>query len=137
MSCMILKADLIAAIADAMGDFMAETTKYNNGFDAVNAFEAFKACEKAPGVYDKHKIYRRLYIENLRAYNGRYDENVKEFEKYRPNKIEDKIKLYRAVRSYVYQLSEDATFHGLIIKSAYELQNDLANKIAGPMAYNY
>lgn len=129
MSCMILKADLIAAIADAMCEHLAVNTRYNDGYSAENGFEAFKACETKAGEYDKHKVYRRLYIENLRAYNGRYGEDVKEFEKYRPHKITDKKQLYRAITSYIYQLSEDATFKGIVIKAAYELQNALANDI--------
>lgn len=135
MSCMILKADNIAAIASAMHDFLEVNTKYNDDYSAVNAFEAFKSCETAPGEYDTHKLYRRLYIENLRAYNGRYNEDVKEFEKYRPHRITDKKQLYRTIGHYIYQLSEDATFRGTVIKAAYELQNSIAHEIIKPMIF--
>ena len=132
MSCYICNPDTIAMIAKAMADKLTKTINYKS-FENDRA--AFEGCFVKghfvgdAGHYDEHKVYRKLYIENLKAYNGRYHENVREFNKYRPHAAMDKKELHKALHEYLYQLAEDATDGGPIYNAAQHLMYITADDI--------
>lgn len=67
--------------------------------------------------YDIHKLYRLLYITNLKAYNGRYNEDCREFPKfanYSEYCIHDSTETFHSFESYMYQLSEHPVYNTAI-----------------------
>lgn len=112
MSCYICDQEIIAMIADALAKRLTDTINYTSYQDDR---AAFKDCFIQShfigdnGSFDTHKVYRKLYIENLKAYNGRYKENVREFNRFRPCMAANKLELHKALHEYIYQLDEDAT----------------------------
>ena len=135
MSCFICKAETISTLAAIITDTLnsRQSCIY---FDIDGA--AFADCMDKYGDYDDHKVYRKLYIENLRAYNGRYHENVREFAKYAPftgNRwpLEEQAKAYKFGRCYLYQIAEDATYNGPV----YIAVRDFLNSVAGNVTMRY
>lgn len=131
MSCYICNADTIAMIARAMADKLTKTVNYSSYADDRAAFDGcFIKRQGMTGYYDEHKVYRKLYIENLKAYNGRYHENVREFTKFVPYTARyEKIELHKALHEYLYQLTEDATDGSPIYKAAQHLMYVTADDI--------
>ena len=130
MSCFICNADTISALAAIVTDTLnsRQSCIYFN-IDGA----AFADCIDQ-GIYDDHKVYRKLYIENLKAYNGRYNENVREFAKYVPftgNRwtIEEQAKVYKAGQCFLYQISEDATYNRPIYKAVKEFLYTVAGRV--------
>ncbi|MDE7244130.1 MAG: hypothetical protein K2O18_09165 [Oscillospiraceae bacterium] len=72
MSCMIMKRESLAALANAV------ETRLNCdygfwGFEAPdNLYRELQDCKPDHFYYDAKSIYRKLYAINVRAYNGRY-----------------------------------------------------------------
>ena len=130
MSCFIVDAECIQAQAA----FIAEVL--NRGYSDLYQISAddalkdvFKACRDRNG-YSAHKIYRTLYIANLRAYNGRYKENVKEFAKYVPTAAPTNLlQLYSYMDCYLYQCSEEPVYKTPLFNVIESLQNRLARTI--------
>lgn len=130
MSCFIVESDNIGNQAEFI------TAMLNGGIitDYIAVPESlrdvFKDCRQGR-LYDAHKIYRKLYIANLRAYNGRYsDENVKEFEKYKKRSVPTNyIKLHKQISCYLYQCAEDPVYKTPIYNAITDLKNALANMI--------
>ena len=132
MSCYICNPDTVAMIADALAHKLTKTMNYNSFADDRAAFaNCFVQSHFIgdTGHYDVHKVYRRLYIENLRAYNGRYNENVREFNKYIPHAAESKLELHQALHEYLYQLAEDATDGKPIYNAVQHLMYTIADDI--------
>lgn len=131
MSCYICEPDTIAMIAKAMADKLTKTINYNSFENDRAAFdECFVNRQGMTGYYDDHKIYRKLYIENLKAYNGRYNENVREFKKYAPQMARTKMQLHKIMHEYLYQIAEDATYRGPIYKAVEHIMYTVADEIA-------
>ena len=132
MSCYICNADTIAMIADALADKLTKTINYSS---FANDRAAFKDCFIHShfigdnGSFDTHRVYRKLYIENLKAYNGRYNENVREFTRYTPCKADSKLELHQALHEYLYQLAEDATDGRPIYNAVQHLMYTVADDI--------
>ena len=130
MSCFIVESECIQAQAA----FIAEVL--NRGYSDLYQISAddalkdvFKACRDRNG-YSAHKIYRTLYIANLRAYNGRYKENVKEFAKYVPTAAPTNLlQLYSYMDCYLYQCSEEPVYKTPLFNVIESLQNRLARTI--------
>lgn len=133
MSCYICNADTIAMIARAMADKLTKTLNYKSYADDRAAFDGCFVKGHFvgdAGHYDEHKVYRKLYIENLKAYNGRYHENVREFAKFVPYTARyEKIELHKALHEYLYQLAEDATDGSPIYKAAQHLMYVTADDV--------
>ena len=130
MSCFIVESDNIGNQAE----FIAAMLNGGTITDYIEVPESlrdvFKDCRQGR-IYDAHKIYRKLYIANLRAYNGRYsDENVKEFEKYKKRSVPTNyIKLHKQISCYLYQCAEDQVYNTPIYIAVQDLKNALANMI--------
>lgn len=92
--------------------------------------DAFNPARKPNGTIDPHKLYRLLYIQNLKAYEGRYDEECREFPKYTgiPKYI-DWDEVYETFRDYNYQIAEDPVYGTPIYKAMYLIQCEVANII--------
>lgn len=112
MSCMVINkenADYVTAVVCRM----LESHRLEDvpGVD-LSVFDSCKASN--PGhdgieVYDPHKLYRMIYIYNLKAYNGRYKENSMEFPKYtgcKKHLTADSAAAVHALTLYQYQLDE-------------------------------
>lgn len=112
MSCMVINkesADYVTAVVCRMLD--SHRLEDVPGVD-LSVFDSCKA--NTPGhdgieVYDPHKLYRMIYIYNLKAYNGRYKENNMEFPKFtgcRKQLTADGTAAVDALTLYQYQLDE-------------------------------
>ncbi len=129
MSCFIVSAENIGNQAEFIADLL------NGGPSAyyISPSEALRAvlsdCKQS-GLYDAHKIYRKLYIANLKAYNGRYNDNVREFEKYKPRAVPTNLKrLHKQISCYLYQCAEDPVYNTPIYEAIEDLKNRIANII--------
>ena len=130
MSCFIVEPECIQAQAA----FIAEIL--NRGYSELYKIcaddalkDVFRDCRDRNG-YSAHKIYRTLYIMNLRAYNGRYKENVKEFAKYVPTAAPTNLlQLYSYMDCYLYQCAEDPVHKTPLYNVVESLQNRLARTI--------
>lgn len=130
MSCFIVEPECIQAQAA----FIAEIL--NRGYSELYKIcaddtlkDVFKDCRDRNG-YSAHKIYRMLYIMNLRAYNGRYKENVKEFAKYVPTAAPTNLlQLYSYMDCYLYQCAEEPVHKTPLYNVIESLQSRLARTI--------
>lgn len=79
---------------------------------------------------DLHSLYRALYITNIKAVNGRYNEEVKTLPKYKKlipwnadrdqrNKIKKAAALFGC---YIYQISEDPIFGTKVFRAFQDIQ---------------
>lgn len=72
MSCMVMKSEPLAALANAV------ETRLNCGYDfwgfeaPDSLYRELRDC-KPLHLYYSTPIYRKLYALNVRAYNGRYE----------------------------------------------------------------
>lgn len=133
MSCYICEPETVSMIADAIAQKLTVTINYDSYKDDREAFyDCFDNVHFVgiPGMFDTHKIYRKLYIENLKAYNGRYNENVREFKKYAPQMARTKMQLHKIMHEYLYQIAEDATYRGPIYKAVEHIMYTVADEIA-------
>lgn len=137
MSCFICTPETISMLAGIVTDTLnaRQSCIY---FDIDGA--TFADCI-VEGDYDAHKVYRKLYIENLKAYNGRYKEKMREFAKYTPYDhkrwtITEQTEVYKRGRCYLYQISEDATYNGNVYKAMQHFLNTIAGNIVIKMADN-
>jgi len=130
MSCFIVEPDNIGNQAEFIAAMLNGGMITNYIAVPESLREVFKDCKQGR-QYDAHKIYRMLYIANLRAYNGRYkDENIKEFEKYKKRAVPtDYIKLHKQISCYLYQCIEDPVYKTPIYNAVVDLKNALANMI--------
>lgn len=71
MSCVVMKCELLAALANAVEARL--NCNYNFwGFEAPHSlYTALDDCRTVP-LYAAEKIYRKLYVLNVQAYNERY-----------------------------------------------------------------
>lgn len=117
MSCMVINkelADYVTAVVCRMLD--SHRLEDVPGVD-LSVFDSCKADK--PGhdgieVYDPHKLYRMIYIYNLKAYNGRYKEDNKEFPRftsYKPQLTADGAAAVDALTLYQYQLDEEPVYN--------------------------
>lgn len=92
--------------------------------------DAFDPARKPNKEIDPHKLYRMLYIQNLKAYEGRYNEECRDFPKYTgiPKYI-DWNEVYNTFREYNYQCAEDPVYGNLLYKAMCFIQNEIANII--------
>lgn len=132
MSCFIVDADNIRQQVEFIAYLLNSpegAERAYNMYAPESVRAAFEACKTTDG-YSAHKIYRALYIANLRAYNGRYNEHVKEFEKYTPSPLpQNMIALYKRMQCYLYQCAEDPIYNTDFYKAMEDLQNALAKGI--------
>ncbi len=75
MSCMIMKEESLAALANAVAD------RLNRGYDfwgfeaPESLYHELSDCRTVSGCnYSAEAIYHRFYTLNVQAYNGRYKE---------------------------------------------------------------
>lgn len=132
MSCFIVEPECIQAQAAFIAAILNAPTGYNDRY-RISADDAlkgvFKDCRGRTG-YDAHKIYRMLYIMNLRAYNGRYKDNIKEFARYEPTAAPtDLLRLYSYIDCYLYQCAEDPVYNTPLYNVIENLQSRLAKTI--------
>ena len=131
MSCFIVEPQNIARqtafISLLLNDSGSAYGRYH--VEAPASLEkALQACYDGK-KYDPHKIYRALYIMNLRAYNGRYNDSVKEFTKYAPAPApapSELVPFYKSLQCYLYQCAEDPVYK----PDLYNAIEDLKNRIA-------
>lgn len=130
MSCFICTPETVAMLAGIVTDTLnsRQSCIYFN-IDGA----AFNDCI-IDGEYDAHKVYRKLYIENLKAFNGRYNEKVREFAKYVPYDhkrwtIQEQAQVYKRGRCYLYQISEDATYNKPIYKAVESFLDSVAGNV--------
>lgn len=135
MSSFIVGAENIRQQAEFITCLLNDSQKSINLYHIYSAPDSvkqvFKDC-KAGLKYDARKVYRKLYIANLKAYNGRYrnHDEVKTFDKYEPSEApRDKIKLYKHIQCYLYQCAEDPVYNTPIYKAVQDLKNSLAESI--------
>lgn len=130
MSCFIVDAECIRAQAAFIAEILNRDYSERYNIIADDALkDVFKACKDRNG-YSAHKIYRKLYIMNLRAYNGRYKENVKEFAKYEPTAAPTNLlQLYSYIDCYLYQCAEEPVYKTPLYNVIESLQNRLARTI--------
>lgn len=134
MSCFIVdkeniqvQAEFIKLVLDGHGDRFRLCAN-----EAL--VDVFSDCKGSFG-YDAHKIYRKLYIANLRAWNGRYKENVREFDRYEYKPFNGVlVQLYMYMRCYLYQCAEEPVYNTPIYKAVRELSRDLAGAIVLKLA---
>lgn len=84
--------------------------------------------------YDVHKLYRLLYITNLKAYNGRYCDNCKEFPRfsgYSEACLRDTNEVFHSFDSYMYQISEHPVYGTDIYWALNAMLRELAYIITG------
>lgn len=129
MSCFIVEPKNIQAQSQFIAAILNAPTGYNDRYH-ISADDAlkgvFKDCKGRTG-YDAHKIYRKLFIMNLRAYNGRYNDNVKEFAKYAPSlPPSDLLQLYKYMECYLYQCAEAPVYDTPL----YNVIENLAGRLA-------
>ena len=131
MSCFVVSPETVQMLSAIITDSL-------NGRQACFGLDidgaAFKDC-LTYNEYDAHKVYRKLYIENLKAWNGRYNDTKREFAKYTPYKhtnwsIPEQAEVYKRGSCYLYQLYEDTTENGIICKSVEKFLNSVAANIA-------
>lgn len=89
---------------------------------------------------DKHKVYSAVYIANLKAYNGRYDDNEKEYPKY--TRISagidtDGKNTMNALRKYLYQIEEHPIFGTPFYWMVYNVLKEVAYLVATGSYGNY
>lgn len=84
MSCIVMNPEPIAALANAIESLL--NSGYNFwGFDAPDSlFLELSDC-KTTCLYHSTAIYRRLYMLNVRAYNGRYKNHEAPMDEEIPN----------------------------------------------------
>lgn len=132
MSCFIVEPECIQAQAAFIAAILNAPTGYNDRYRICaddDLKDVFKACRDRNG-YSAHKIYRTLYIMNLRAYNGKYKIDVKEFEKYVPTPAPaDLLRLYSYIDCYLYQCAEEPVHKTPLYNVIESLQNRLARTI--------
>ena len=130
MSCFIVSPENIRAQAEFISCIMNDS--YNNRYRmsaADSLYDVFAACKGSDG-YSAHKIYRALYIANLRAYNGRYHEDVKTFDKYvKTAPPADLVQLHKYMRCYLYQCAEEPVYKTPIYNAIRDLARDLAEHL--------
>lgn len=131
MSCFICDQRTIGIIAHGITRTLEKMACYPDEIPAIlKAFGDCKYLVNKRDRWDEHLIYRKLYIENLKAYNYRYNENIREMPKFIAQEEPDKIKLHKATHCYMYQISEEATGRGDVIKGVQEYCYILADQIA-------
>ena len=112
MSCYIVEADTVQTIATFISDILNHArgcNEYRLSFPN-SIYSAFEEC-KTKDYYDTHKIYRKLYIMNLVAWNARYNEQAREFPKYGSGHAERNVQeIYKHIQTYLYQCSEGSNF---------------------------
>ena len=134
MSCFICSPETIGMLSAIVTDTLnSRQSCFEFNIDGA----VFADC-LTNGDYDAHKVYRKLYIENLKAWNGRYNESVREFAKFTPWRftrwsIPEKAEVYKRGRCYLYQIAEDATYNGPV----YNAIRDFLNTVAGSVAMFY
>lgn len=132
MSCFIVGSENIRQQAEFITYLLNHDSYAVYGMYAPESVRnAFRDC-LTRGQYNAHKIYRKLYIANLRAYNGRYSgaEAVKEFEKYKPSDLPHNMPaLYKHIQCYLYQCAEDPVYGTPLYNAICDLKNTLAAAI--------
>ncbi len=133
MSCFIVDKENIQTQSEFIAALLNEPTGYHAKYrmsapDALT--DVFRDCKTVFG-YDAHRIYRKLYIANIRAWNARYNDNVREFSKYESTEAPtDLLQLYMNMQCYLYQCEEDPVYNTPLYKAIEELTNKLAHTIA-------
>lgn len=146
MSCFLMNNETISQIADFTASVM------NNGFDyfgfSGNDFLriALRDCKRA-GFYNEKEIYNLLYIENIKAVNGRYkDHSVSDFPEYKKlppvywpqewncEQQRANIKLWhfellKKIDCYLYQCDEDVTAGSVLLSGMKELRSSLSDYV--------
>lgn len=132
MSCFIVGSENIRQQAEFISFLLNNDSYAVYGMYAPESVKAvFSDCITCR-QYDAHKIYRKLYIANLRAYNGRYSgsDAVKEFEKYKPSAPPHNMPaLYKHMQCYLYQCAEDPVYNTPLYNAIRDLKNALAAAI--------
>lgn len=139
MSCFIVDKENI----QMQSEFITSLLNCEIGFNAAYRItvdekfcQAFKDC-KTGALYDAHKIYRKLYIMNLRAWNARYNENIKQFERYEKTDFSgDILQLYMHMQCYLYQCAEYPVCNSELYEAMERLSNKVAHSIASKAAEN-
>lgn len=114
MSCVVMKLESLAALANAVECRL--NCNYDFwGFDAPSSLYCeLKECQSAH-LYSAEDIFRKLYILNIRAYNGRYEGHQKSIEEEIPTIDGSKYIVHHrpeyrehgfAVRPWHYQLAK-------------------------------
>lgn len=134
MSCFIVSPENIRAQAEFMACILNDgfTSRYRLGASEA-LVEALEGCKEGM-KWSAHKIYRKLYIMNLQAYNARYHEDVKTFDRYKKTSPPgDLLQLHKYMRCYLYQCSEEPVYRTPLFKAVTETMQDLAGEIVSNM----
>ena len=110
MSCFICKKETISLVTLAISRMYYSGRLADVPGANIDVLDAYKDNK---GNLDQHKLYSAVYIANLKAYNGRYNENVKEYEKYTGIPVyldADGKKTLDALRQYLYQIEEHPVY---------------------------
>ncbi len=131
MSAFICDKEQIDVITQATAYVLQQNKKYSASYplepSTVNMFGKY--------ADDLHSIYRALYIANIKAVNGRYNENTKTLPKYtdlRPWSLEygrlDDSTIKSAIcifNCYSYQLSEDPVIYSPVWNAIQDIRKCL------------
>lgn len=130
MSGFIVSPENIRAQAEFMACILNDG--YRNRYRATapeSLQNALEGCREG-STYSAHLIYRKLYIMNLQAYNGRYREYVKTFERYKKTvPTMDLLQLHKYMKCYIYQCSEDPVYNTPLFNAVLETSRMLADLI--------
>ena len=133
MSAFVLEQDEIEVLVPAVNAVLELNQQYCHSYYLSESTRSI--LSKYTG--DLHSLYRILYIFNIKAVNGRYNDNVKEFPKYRPLNYwptkdwlvrlpKEKLKCaISTMRCYMYQCCEDATVNQPLYAALREIQKTL------------
>ena len=125
MSAYVLEKENIDFLTLATNAALELNNKYCASYvlhkDTIELFGKYRG--------DLHNIYRALYITNIKAVNGRYNEDTKTFPKYTElypwdtsrlsiNNVKKAIELFE---SYCYQIAEDPIRNGPIYIAIYDI----------------
>ena len=153
MSCFVLDNETLFKLASFVQD-LVNGDFYGIQFLSAptSLINALHDCEdkKSPIVYGSaglrsrysgQAIFNELYWMNVRAYCGRYeDEDIaksvppakfrrtcyKEIKRTQQGPVNWKIQLFKSLRCYIYQCSEDATIGEELYKAIVDLKNAFA-----------
>lgn len=130
MSCFIVSPENIRAQAEFMAFILNDRHGTRYRLIAPDSLhEALEDCKEGR-TYNAHKIYRRLYIMNLRAFNGRYREDVKTFDRYkRTAPPMDLLQLHKYMKCYLYQCSEEPVYRSQLFNAVMDTSHMLADLI--------
>ena len=129
MSAFVLSQEEISRLTQATDAALRLNQKYPGSYHLADA--TVDLLGKYAG--DLHNVYRALYITNIKAVNGRYNEQNKTLPKYKTLRQWDigRVNTYDLKKAcgtfgcYLYQISEDPIYGSPVYKAFNDINNML------------